>query len=443
MEKNVAVIGAGLTGLILAYYLKQQGINFKIYEKSSRVGGVIRTILENGFIFETGPNTGTISNIETVELFESLSDILEIKTANEAAKKRLILKNNMWEALPDGILSGISTPLFSLKDKFRLLGEPFRKAGNEPFETVSELVMRRMGKSFLDYAVDPFISGIYAGDPGYLVTKYALPKLYNLEQEYGSFIGGAFKKAKNEKPDKRITKKIFSAEGGLSDIINALAEKIGKENIWLNQNIKIDKNGDKYRIGAEEYTHVASTVNATEAADLSVFADLSEFKDITNLKYAKVAEIALGFKNWKGINLNAFGGLIPSKENKSVLGILFMSSLFNGRAPENGALITSFVGGTKNEALAEMSENLLIEKVGTELKELLGLSEFKPDLLKVFYYKKAIAQYGADSEKRLAAIEKFENRHKKFFLAGSLRDGIGMADRIKQGTEIAKMIIDD
>jgi len=443
MEKNIAVIGAGITGLTLAYYLKEQGINFKIYEKRDRIGGVIQTISENGFVFETGPNTGTISNIETVELFESLSNILEIETANEAAEKRLILKKGKWKALPGGILSGISTPLFSLKDKLRLLGEPFRKAGNKPFETVSELVLRRMGKSFLDYAVDPFISGIYAGDPGYLVTKYALPKLYNLEQEYGSFIGGAFKKAKNEKPDKRITKKIFSAEGGLSEIVNALAEKIGKENIRFNQKIKIDKKDDSYRIGAEEYTHVVSTVNATEAADLSGFSDLSEFKDITNLKYAKAAEIAMGFKDWKGIDLNAFGGLIPSKENKNVLGLLFMSSLFKGRAPENGALITSFVGGTKHESLTELSENELIEKLKPELKELLGLSEFKPDMLKIFYYKKAIAQYGADSEKRLASIERFENRHKNFFLAGSMRDGIGLADRIKQGTEIAKKIIED
>ena len=213
MKKNTAIIGSGITALTTAFYLKKAGVDFEIYEKSNHIGGVIKTISENGFLFETGPNSGTLSNIETVELFEHLANDFKLELADNSAKKRFILKNNKWYALPSGLISGISTPLFSLKDKFRLLGEPFRKVGKNAFETVSELVIRRMGKSFLDYAVDPFVSGIYAGNPDYLVTKYALPKLHNLEQQYGSFIGGAIKKAKEPKSenDKKVSKEIFSA----------------------------------------------------------------------------------------------------------------------------------------------------------------------------------------------------------------------------------------
>ncbi len=445
MEKHAAIIGSGITGLTIAFYLKKAGIKFNIFEKTNHIGGVIKTISENGFVYETGPNTGTLSNIETVELFEQLADKFELEKADSSAKKRLILKNNKWHALPSGLISGISTPLFSINDKFRLLGEPFRKAGKNPVETIAELVIRRMGKSFLDYAVDPFISGIYAGNPNYLVTKYALPKLYNLEQNYGSFIGGAIKKSKEPKTDddKKVSKEIFSAKGGLSAIVNALVKYIGKENIILNSKIKVEKNNDFYQIDNEEFTHVINTANAGELPELFPFLNKEILSDITRLKYAQVAEVTVGFNKWNGMDIRAFGGLIPSRENKNLLGILFMSTLFNNRAPGNGALFTTFVGGTKKEYLAEMPENELLKILIPELKELLGLSEFTPDLLKVFYHKKAIAQYGADSKKRLNAIKKIETENKNLLLAGSIRDGVGMADRIKQGTDLAKMIIDN
>ena len=93
-------------------------------------------------------------------------------------------------------------PLFRWRDKFGILLEPFRTKGTNPDETVGALTIRRLGRSYLDYAVDPFLSGVYAGDPMRLVTRYAMPKLYNLEQNYGSFIRGAFAKAKQPKSDR-------------------------------------------------------------------------------------------------------------------------------------------------------------------------------------------------------------------------------------------------
>ncbi len=442
MNKKVAIAGAGITGLVSAFYLKKAGIDFRIFEKTDRCGGVIQSVSENGFTYETGPNTGTLSNIETTELFEDLSDYFELELADEKAEKRLILKNGKWEELPSGLISGITTPLFTAADKLRLLGEPFRKAGKNPSESVAELVIRRMGKSFLDYAVDPFVSGIYAGDPYYLVTKYALPKLYDLEQKYGSFIGGAIKKAREPKSEaeKKVTKKIFSAKGGLSEIINAIVKNTGKENIKFNADTEIQKKGNLFIIDDEEYTDVISTVNAGELPGLFPFLDKKILDDITSVKYAEVAEIAAGFNKWEGISLDAFGGLIPSKENKNVLGILFMSTLFSGRAPEEGALLTFFAGGTKKMHLARMSEEELLSILKPELADLLGLSDFKPDLLKIFYHKKAIAQYGADSKKRTDAVKHLQNEHKGLFLGGSIIDGVGMADRIKQAKKIVSKI---
>jgi oxygen-dependent protoporphyrinogen oxidase len=228
-NNSITIIGAGLTGLTLAYYLKKAGKNVTILEKSNHVGGVMTTVEQDGFVFETGPNSGIISSTELVELLDDLSDKIEVEIADPKSKYRWIWKDGKWNALPTGLMSAVTTPLFSLKDKFRILGEPFRKPGTNPDENVADLVVRRMGKSFLNYAIDPFISGIYAGNPKNLITQYALPKLYNLEQNYGSFIKGAIAKKKEPKTEleTRVTKEVFSVKGGFKNLVNALCEKIG------------------------------------------------------------------------------------------------------------------------------------------------------------------------------------------------------------------------
>lgn len=445
-DKRVAIIGAGITGLTTAYYLKKAGIKFTIFESSNHIGGVINTQQKDGFTYETGPNSGVIATAEMADLFEELKGKCELEKADHSSAKRLIWRKGKWKALPSGLLSAVFTPLFTLKDKFGILGEPWRKKGTNPNETLAEMVKRRMGQSFLDYAIDPFILGIYAGDPNYIVPKYALPKLYNLEQDYGSFIGGAIKKRKVPKTeaDKKATREIFSVKGGLINLVNALRDEIGMENIQLNaQNVQFDLKDEKYILNTDksEFTHLLSTINAGNLHDTYQFLEKNEVAPIDNLTYAKVCEITLGFKNWDGISLDAFGGLVPFKENRNVLGVLFLSTLFEKRAPKNGALLTLFSGGIRKPEMAELSKEKMFEMLKTEMKDMMDLSEFKPDLFELSYYEKAIAQYGIDSEERLKSISKIEDKFNNFYLAGSMRNGVGIADRVKQGSDIAKQII--
>lgn len=444
--KRVAIIGAGITGLTTAYYLKKAGIDFTIFESTNHIGGVINTIQKDGFTYETGPNSGVIATAEMADLFEELKDKCDLEKADHSSARRLIWKKGKWKALPSGLISAVFTPLFKLKDKFGILGEPWRKKGTNPNETLANMVKRRMGQSFLDYAIDPFILGIYAGDPNYIVPKYALPKLYNLEQDFGSFIGGAIKKRKIPKTadDKKATREIFSVKGGLINLVNALRDEIGLENIQLNaKNIQFDIANKKYILKEDktEFSHLLSTINAGNLQETYPFLEKSDVLPIDNLTYAKVTEITLGFNNWEGISLDAFGGLIPFKENRNVLGVLFLSTLFEGRAPKDGALLTLFSGGIRKPEMAELSKEKLFEMLKHEMKDMMGLTAFKPDLFEVNYYNKAIAQYGVDSEERLKSITHIEEKFRNFYLAGSMRNGVGIADRVKQGSDIAKQII--
>jgi oxygen-dependent protoporphyrinogen oxidase len=447
-EKKVAIIGAGITGLVTAFYLKKAGIAFRIFEKTGHIGGVIETCQEDGFVYEKGPNSGVLANAETIAFFEDLGNRCQPEIADASSAKRLIWKGGKWHPLPSGILGGITTPLFSTKDKLRLLGEPFRKKGTNPNETLDHLVIRRMGQSFLNYAIDPFILGIYAGDPAYIVPKYALPKLYQLEQDYGSFIGGAIKKKREKKSpqEKKITREIFSIKGGLQRLTETLTEIIGSENIQLEcETVFVEKKDQDYRIHLnerkEDFTHVVSTVNSDGLPPLFPFVDKSHWQPVVNLQYAKVTEVAIGYKKWKGISLDAFGGLIPFKEKRNILGVLFMSSQFKNRAPEGGALLTTFVGGMRTPELADLKEDELFQLIKKEMEITMGLKDAEPDLFQYSTHRQAIAQYGADSEARFRAIADIELQHRGVYLGGSLRDGIGMADRIKQAHFMAEDII--
>lgn len=450
---NVVVIGAGLTGLTTAHYLNKFNKQFIVLEKQDQIGGVIQSKQEGNFLTENGPNTGVVGNTTVVELFEDLAGKCELEVASDNVKKRFILKNGIWENLPLGPKDAIKTPLFTLKDKFRVLGEPFRPAGKNPHENLAEFVKRRLGHSFLNYAIDPFIIGVYAGDPNYLIPKYALPKLYNLEQKYGSLIGGSFRKGFEKKnPDeKKVSKKVFSFEGGLSTLTKSLYTSAGVENFRLGvENITVNKNENGYKV---QYTdaqgdvstiiakNIISTIGAYALEPIFPFIDAVAMQKLNSLLYTKVIEVSLGFDNWKGRELDGFGGLIPSIEKRDLLGVLYMSSLFKNRAPEGGALLSIFMGGVKRQDLISLTDDQIRSVVEKECKELMGLDDFNPELFKIVRHNYAIPQYGVESGDRFSTIKALENRFTGLQIGGNLRDGIGMADRIKQGKELAKRIL--
>ena len=446
---DIVIIGAGLTGLTTAFALRNKNRNVTILERADRVGGQIQSHHVNGFVFESGPNTGVVKYPEVMDLFHSLNDGCKLEIAQVSAKRRLIWKGNKFHELPSGLLSAITTPLFSTYDKLRILTEPFRAKGNNPDESVAELTKRRLGTSYLDYAVDPFLAGVYAANPTMLPTKYALPKLYDLEQDYGSFILGAIKKARQPKTDrdKTATKEVFSTHGGLSSLTNAMADRIGSDNILLNaKSISITPSADgfdiNYTVNGEQHNikcnKVVTTCGAYALSALLPFVDSDIMQSITSLKYAPVIQVGVGIADTKGVNHSAFGGLVPSKEKRDVLGILFPSDCFAERAPQKGAAYAFFIGGMRHPEMINLSDEEIKRHVIDDLHSMMKYpTTIQPEAINIYRHDKAIPQYESSTGNRLKSIDLLQQTYPGLVIAGNLKDGIGMGDRIKQAYDIA------
>lgn len=449
MEHDIVIIGAGLTGLTTAFHLHRGGSDVIVLEKEARIGGQIRTYSEDGFTFESGPNTGVVSFPEVAELFTALGDETLMETAREESKRRLIWKGGQFHALPSGLFSAVATPLFTLHDKFRILGEPWRAQGTDPDESVGELAIRRLGRSFYDYAVDPFVSGVYAGDPMQLTTRYALPKLYRLEADYGSFVRGSIAKARQPKSDRDrlVSKKVFSARGGLERLIEAMGQSL---NVITNcgQTSITPMDDGRWRVsyadGEHEILcrHVVTTVGAYALPQLLPFVAAEQMEAISRLHYAPIVQVSVGVRHTGSVDYAAFGGLVPSREQQSVLGILFPSACFGQRAPEGGALYSYFIGGARHPEQLQWSDDelkrLVCDTMHTMLKYPKGT---EPDLVRIFRHQRAIPQYGKDSGRRFEAIAQLERQYPGLTIGGNLRDGIGMGHRISQGATIAAQLL--
>ena len=187
VDCEVLVIGAGIAGLTAAFQLTRRGLAVEVIDAGSRPGGVIGTERCDGVLYERGPNSILDSGPFINEMLAELGILSERVEMNAVAAKRFLVRAGTLTALPMHPRAFLTTPLFSARAKLRLLREPFIVRSSEDVEeSVTQFVLRRFGREFLDYAIEPFVAGVYAGDPNELSVSAAFPRLHGIEQRYGS-----------------------------------------------------------------------------------------------------------------------------------------------------------------------------------------------------------------------------------------------------------------
>lgn len=445
-NKKIAVVGSGITGLSTAYSLKKNGFDVDVFEKNSEPGGAIKSVQNGEWITEYGPNTLLVRDKILVDLFTEIGLDDDMIVANSEASKRFIVKNGELVSTPQSMMEAVRSPLLSFKSKLRLLKEPFLSANPNRDQSIAEFIERRFGKEILDYAANPFIAGIFANRPENLSLKHVFPKMAQLEKKYGSVIWGAIAGSGKNRGHEKMKRMLISFKKGLQSLPIKLASTL--DSVHYDHKVTaIEKRGESWFITSNNmshgpFKHVIINVPLYQIGEILNSLTNQSYTFEKEVDYPKLSVLHLGY-NKKDIqhNLDGFGFLVPEVENRSILGALFSSTLFEGRSPKDSHLLTVFVGGGREPKLAEMDTNKLVEIVEMELKELIGL-QGGYQFMDHVYWPKSIPAYHLNYDEILHQFDRFEDQFKGLTLAGNFREGISVPDCIKNGLKLADSLTD-
>ncbi len=449
-SRKIAVIGGGITGLTAAYHLKKQGAEVRLFEASSRVGGPVQSVRDEEWLIEAGPNSIQENDPDLTTLISELGLDEARREAQPAAKNRYILRGGRPNATPASPPGLFKSKLLSLGAKIRLLSEVLKRPRVRAADvSLADFIRSHFGDELVDYGLNPFISGIYAGDPTALSARHAFPSLWKMEQEVGSIIRGQIKaaKARRQRGGRSGPPPIISFSEGLGMLPQALATAIGHDDIGLNARIKALIPGEKWGVvwnregetQVEEFDRVLLTPPARPLSDLTI-GSLGErpLAELAEIPYPAVSSLFLGYRRDQVKHpLDGFGILMPQVEHRQILGVLFSSSLFAGRAPDDHVALTVMMGGVHRADLGGGELDTLLGVAKRELSEILGVSG-NPVYHRLHQWPRAIPQYNVGYGRYLRTMETCERDHPGLLIGGHVRDGISLTDCIKAGQTLAE-----
>ena len=405
----VLIIGGGIAGMSAGHFLSKVGIPFLLLEKSKRLGGAIRSPKENSYLMEAGP----------------FSFLPKARVLPQLVKD--------W-----GILDQMPEPL-------RWSFYPHKEAPAYE-ETVAEFVKRRAGKGVLENMITPFVSGIVAGDSEKLSMSAMFPLFVDLERQYGSLIK-AFRKRKGEKSKPTL----FSFKEGMETLPKAFAKKYQTQISTESEVVDLEKNPEGFyltwrRMGELKTDKVRSILLATPAyvsADLVKVLNPILSRELETIHYASLTVVHVVY-NKDSIRhpLNGFGYLSAEKSDNPVLGSIFASSIFPGRAPSNETVLSFFVGGEKYPTVVQKSDEELCQMVLNEGKRVLGFSG-EPKYFWLQRYDKAIPQYRVGHLEKIRKIIQEVRKTNGLYLAGNYFGGVSLEDTARCSEKVVEFILHD
>ena len=427
------MVGAGLAGLAAAAELTLRGHEVQVFEASSRVGGVARSERRNGYLVERGPNTFRVPGA-ALPFFERHGLLDAIERAAPASRKRFLFRNGRLEPVPDGLLAFARTPLLSTRGKLRLLAEPFVRRGSGKGESVASFVERRLGREASEALVGPFLTGVYAGDETRLGAEAVFPRLVAAEARGGSITWGLLV---GERTPKGLPGS-WSGRGGSAALPETLSERIRGQVRCGIRCAAVGPSATGLRIDFEQEPGVTAravvvATTAPAAADIlrHGFPDAAE--RLEQIVYAPVVNLSLGLpRTATGRPIEGFGFLVPRGELETLLGCLFPSQLFTGRAPEGAELLTAFAGGARRPDLLEWDDATLARAIEGDLDRALELRE-DPLRLGIARWSQAIPQPGPQHPRIVSELKSSLARAPSLALAGGYLQGVAVADALLSG----------
>ena len=447
----VAVVGGGISGLACAYRLQQLGIAVRLFDPSDSPGGLIASAERAGFLFESGPQS--FQGTETLlSLIEELGIGRELLKANPQAP-RYILRRGQLQKVPMSPQAILGSSLLGVKSRWKIASEPLRRTSPpSEDESVASFVRRKFGHEILEYLVSPFVSGVYAGDPEKLSLRAAFPSLDEWERQYGSVLRGAMK-SRPEKGARKGPPPLCSFKSGMRTLMRSLADKLGDA---FNPGVRASSirradttaNSPRYAIrvtrgGVDETVEADAVVLATPAyvaSQLIASTSAPLAMSLSSIAYASVTVVAAGYFARQTTNpMNGFGFLVPRSEKLRILGTVWNSSLFQGRAPEGRIAITSFVGGATDPEISEIPDSEIAAIVHAENARILDLTG-PPVTSAVWKHPKALPQYNLGHGHIIEAIRNAERTMPGLFFSANYLEGPSIGKCTEQAFAAAEAV---
>ncbi|MFL5727921.1 MAG: protoporphyrinogen oxidase [Cytophagaceae bacterium] len=433
----LVIIGAGISGLTAAYQAQKKGMEYVLLELSDKPGGYIRTEHQDRFTLECGPNS-LLADEEIISFIKEIGLYTEIEEAHAVSKSRFIYRDGKYRKLPDNPFTLLSSPFFTWDTKMKILKEPFNSSKGEEDETIAGFFERRFGKEVLDYAVNPFVSGIYAGDPSTLLLKETFPSLAGYEKNSGSVLKGFMKESSGRKKTINFTYGMQSFTDKLASLLKNVrynAKVLDIRKVGYEYDVKVSALGNEISIPASK---ILITTPSWTAASMLKNSYPQYCQAFAQIKYVPMVLVHMGFeKRYVGHSLNGFGALNPKAENQFTAGCIWSSSLFPRRCPEDKVLITSFVGGAQYKDNTLLEKDKILERVNKELKKNFSITE---DYIfqNLYSWEKALPQYDMSIKEARKALPFLKDEG--IFICSNWSHGVSVSDCIKSARETVEKI---
>ncbi len=464
IDVDALVVGAGVSGTSLAHNLSQQGVSLLLTEARERVGGNVISRQENGYVWEEGPNTfQPAAHIMRLAVDVGLRD--ELVLADHRLPRFVFWEDKLF-ALPMGPRDIPTFRLLSLPGAIRAgLGAAGfvlpNFSGKE--ETIREFVTRHLGAEVFRKMIDPFVSGIYAGDPNALSMSAALKKIFALEQlgpTSGIVEGAIFRLRQRKKEDaanfdpELPTWKggaLGSFRSGLSALPNAIARRLGDDVRLQWRMTALSRREDGRYVatydtpdGVTQVVAKSVALTTPARATANILADIApNARELDKIPYPCVWSVTLAYPKTEFAKpLSGFGNLIPRSMGIRTLGTIWSSCLFPGRAPDGMELLLSYIGGAQDPGIADLSEDEVVRQVDADIKKILlrAGADVAPVVVGVRRWERAIPQYNLGYFDIIDKLDQDLQNLPGVFLGGNHMSGVAFGDCVLWGKDTAPKI---
>jgi oxygen-dependent protoporphyrinogen oxidase len=459
---RVIIVGAGISGLAIAYRLQQlaPSVEITVLEQRDRPGGTVWTERRDGFQIEIGPNGFLDSKASTLTLCRDVGLAEALVPASDAASRnRYLFLEGRLRPLPGGLMPFLRSDLLSWRGKINFLAERFRRPRRDNTdESIDAFARRRAGDEVADVFADALVTGIHAGDPALLSMPAAFPRLWDLEGRYGSVVKGLARSARQRRAEARArgepppkTGKLWSLRPGLRQLIETLRDRLARApvlGVAVRRIERSDTGDGDSRLwtvageGSDCWTADAVVLACPAYQQAAMLADLDrELADrVGGIAYNRVAVIALGYRqaDVPG-SLDGFGYIAPQRTRRDVLGVQWCSSTYPARAPAGMVLLRAMAGGWHRAEVVGWDDTRLLDAVRAELRVAMGIAA-PPAFHHIARWDRAIPQYHLGHLERVAWIEDRSARYPGLVLAGNAYHGVALNDCTEQAEAIAKRL---